>query len=79
MTPIEGFLKGLLTIGLFDVIKVMIIFGLVLYLVFAVVVIRQVELMLQALNGALDVPLKLIVGIHLLVAIGVFLVALVVL
>jgi len=79
MTPIEKFLQSLLTLDVWGVVKVSILFGLGLYLVFAVVVIRQVQLMSKALNGSLDLPLRLIALIHLGMVIAVFLFALVVL
>lgn len=79
MTPIENFLQSLITLDVWGVVKVLILFGLGLYLVFALVVIRQVQLMSKSLNGSLDLPLRLIALVHLGLVIGVFLFALVVL
>ncbi|PIU02116.1 hypothetical protein COT66_01890 [Candidatus Shapirobacteria bacterium CG09_land_8_20_14_0_10_49_15] len=60
-------------------LKILFLMGFFIYLAFAVIVVRQVKLMSQTLNGILDLPLKMIAWIHLLVAIGVFLLALIVL
>ena len=79
MTPIEEFLQSLVTLDVWEVVKVLILFGLGLYLVFALVVIRQVQLMSKSLNGSLDLPLRLMALVHLGMVIGVFLFALVVL
>jgi hypothetical protein len=50
-----------------------------LYILFSLVVIKQVGLMVKSLNGQLDLPLKLIAYIHTGLALGVFVLALVVL
>jgi len=74
VTPIERFLRGLLEIEAFDVVKIFLVIGMIIYLIFAVVMIRQVQLMSRTLNGTLDVPLRAIVIGHFLVALGVMLV-----
>lgn len=60
-------------------VKVLFLVGLVLYLAFAVIVVRQVKLMNRTLNGLFDIPLRLFSLVHLIVAIGVFILALTVL
>ena len=79
MTPVEQLLQGILTLDVWGVVKFFVLFGLLLYIVFAVVVIRQVQLMSHSLNGTLDLPLRLIALIHLGLTVGVFLLALLVL
>ena len=60
-------------------LKFLFLIAFLLYIAFAVIVIRQVKLMGQTLNGALNLPLKLIAWVHFLVAVSVFVLALVVL
>jgi hypothetical protein len=50
-----------------------------LYVAFAVVVLTQIRQMLAALNGQLDNTIRMIGVVHLLVAVGALLVAIVVL
>ncbi len=79
MQQVERFLQDLLGISIWSVMKVLVLFGLLLYLVFAMVVIRQVKLMSGTLNGTLNIPLRLIATVHMIFAVCVFLFALVVL
>ena len=58
-------------------IKLAILAGLFLYFGFAIMVVRQVDLMSRALNGAFDIPLKLISRLYLVATIAIFLLALV--
>ena len=80
MTPADQFIQFLADMirdfNIWFLIKILFLIGLVIYLAFAVIVIRQVGLMSKTVNGPLEVPIKSIVWIHLLVAIGVFLLAL---
>jgi hypothetical protein len=77
--PIDNLIRGLTMASLWGVVKVMFLVGLGIYLVFALVMIRQVQLMANTLNGTLNLPLKLVAWVHLGIAIGVFLMGLVVL
>lgn len=83
MTPADQFIQFLADlIRNFDIwllIKTLFLIGLAIYLAFAVIVIRQVGLMSKTVNGTLEIPIKSITWIHLLVAIGVFLLALTIL
>lgn len=72
MPGLEDIFQFLLSIDVFDIIKLMVVLGLGFYLVFAVIVVRQVELMRRTLNGAIDVPLKLLALAHLGVAFLIF-------
>lgn len=74
-TPFERWLELFLTIHIWDVAKLLVIFGLLLYIGFAIVVIRQVNLMSQTLNGAFDLSIKTAAWIHFLLAVAVFLLA----
>lgn len=81
MTPFERFVQFLAAIilGPWVFIKLLFLLGFLIYVAFAVIVVRQVDLMHQTLNGVLDFPLKLIAWIHLGVAVAIFLLALVIL
>lgn len=59
--------------------KIAFLFAILVYVFFAAVVVRQVYLMTQTLQVGLETPLRIIAWIHLLVAVGVFLSALVIL
>lgn len=74
-TPIDRLLEILLGIQVWDVAKLLVVFSLLLYIGFAVVVIRQVNLMSQALNGTVGLPIKTVAWVHFLLAIAVFLLA----
>ena len=77
--PIVRFLEGL-NIGTFwMVIKFIYLLGIGTYLLFSLVMIRQVTEMTKTLNGSLNLPLKAIAWIHLAVAIGAWLLVLMVL
>ncbi len=61
------------------VVKLAYLVGLLMYLVFAFVVVRQVELMSRTFNGTVELPIKLVAKIHLVVAVIVLVIVLVVL
>jgi hypothetical protein len=61
------------------VAKFLVLLALLLYLVFTIVVIRQVNLMRKALNGILDWPLIILAWIHFGMAMSVFFLAIVIL
>lgn len=60
-------------------LKLVYLFGVGLYVVFAIVVYRQAVMMLAALNGALELPIKLVALTHLGIAVLMFLLVVVVL
>jgi hypothetical protein len=72
----QDILKELIGISVWTVGKIAILFALSIYILFAVIVVRQVKLMGQTLNGHLNFIIKLVGWIHLLVAIAAFLLAL---
>lgn len=80
MTP-EGMVQFFASIvnNPWILVKVLFLIGLALYLAFAIIVVRQVKLMSRTLNGLLDIPLRLFSLIHLAAAIGVFILALIIL
>ena len=79
MSGFEQLLILLRGVTVWDGVKWLIVLGLGLYLVFAVVAVRQVQLMSRTINVALEWPIKLLATIHLAVAVVVLLAAIVVL
>jgi hypothetical protein len=69
----------LLGISVWLIAKIFILFGLVIYFVFALVVVRQVQLMTETLAVGFETQLKILSYLHLAFAILVFLAALIVL
>lgn len=60
-------------------LKIFILLFLAIYIVFAIVVIRQIKLMLQTLDMGLNLPLRFLGWAHFLFAVGIFLIALTIL
>ena len=79
MNSFENLLNQLFSISVWDIAQLSVLLFLLIYIIFSVVVIRQVKSMIQALNGTLDLPLRLIAWIHLGIAVFVFFLALIVL
>jgi len=81
MTPFDRLIQFLasLTLSPWIFVKLLFLIGLLVYLAFAVVVVRQVNLMTRTLSTKFEVSLKFISWVHLIVAIGVFLLAIVIL
>lgn len=73
---IIGFLSG---ISIWTLVKILFCFAFFIYLVFAFVVVRQVSLMIEALRGQLESFLKIVSWVHFLVAVFLFLFALILL
>jgi hypothetical protein len=83
MTPFDQFIQSL-SLSSFDsifwiFIKVLFVIGFTLYLFFAAVVIRQVKIMGEVIEGLFVWPLKVLSWVHLLVAIFLFLLSLIML
>lgn len=83
MTPADRFIQSLAKLiprlSIWWLVKDLFIIGLVIYLAFAVIVIRQVNLMAKTLKGDFVLFLKFFSWVHLLVAIFTFILALVIL
>lgn len=54
------------------IVKIFFLIGLLVYVVFAGVVVRQVYLMTETLEAGFETPIKIVVWAHLGVAIGIF-------
>ena len=78
MTPFENLIQSLASAAIdgWFFVKLLFLLGFLLYIAFAVVVVRQVNLMIQTLDGVLNLPLKLIAWVHFGVALLVFFLAL---
>lgn len=78
MTPFEKLIEYLATVSFsFSwVFKGLFLFGMLFYLAFGVIVIRQVSLMSRTLKGSFDLPIKVIAWIHLGMIIGLLLIIL---
>lgn len=61
------------------VLKLFYVLGILMYLVFAIVVVRQVGLMQESLKGQLVLPLKPAAWLHVLAVLAVLLLAIVLL
>ena len=79
MTPSEQFLENLFQVSPWGLVKAAVLLALGIYIVFAIIIVRQVKLMTNVLNGQMDLPLKTVALIHLVLAIGVFLLSLAIL
>lgn len=75
----DNFIQTILNLNPWLFAKILVCFGLFVYLFFALLVVRQVDLMGKTLNGALNLPLKLIAWLHLFIAIAIFLLSLIIL
>lgn len=69
LIPILNLLLG---IEVWQIAKALILFSVFLYLVFALVIIRQVSLMLDTLEVELEGLIKFIAWLHLLLVVVVF-------
>ena len=64
---------------IWTIVKWAYVFAAGIYVIFSLVVMAQLKSMTSTLNGALDLPLKVIGWVHMLVALGVFMAAIVLL
>jgi hypothetical protein len=55
------------------VVKIFFLIGLGVYLIFALVVIKQAQIMTQSVKLQFEIPIKILALIHFVFAVGVFL------
>ena len=81
MTPFEQFIQNLINtpFNFWILIKILFVIGFGLYLAFAAIVIRQVKIMSEVVEGLSVWPLRLFAWIHLGVAVFVLLLSLTIL
>jgi hypothetical protein len=60
-------------------VKIFFLIGLGVYLIFALVVIKQAQIMTESVKMQFEIPIKLLALIHFVFAVGVFIFALIVL
>lgn len=70
---------GIASLSIWFFVKIAILILLALYLVFALVVVRQTKLMTDTLQLGFEFPVRLLAYVHLAFAIFVFLTALIIL
>lgn len=66
-------------VSVWFIVKIFALFALLIYVVFSVVVVRQVNLMTETLEVGFELPLKVVALAHLILAVLVFLFALIIL
>jgi len=76
---LDQIIQILSRIQFWDIVKVLVSFALLLYVLVALVVFKQVQMMADVLDGQMNPAIKSVALFHLLGAILVFLIALVVL
>ena len=77
--PFEQTLESFLSIQVWDIAKLFVSFTFLLYVIFALIIVRQVNLMAKTLIVPIDLPIKFIAWIHLGLAIFAFLLVLIIL
>lgn len=78
MTPFDKFIEYLanFNFSLDLILKGLLLFGMLFYIAFGIIVVRQVGLMIKTLNGTVNLPIKIIAWIHLGMILGLFLIIL---
>jgi len=66
-------------ISIWLVVKVFVLLALLMYIVFSLVVIRQIKLMLETVDMGLNLLIRFIGWAHFLFAVGIFVIALLIL
>jgi len=66
-------------ISVWLVAKIFVLLFLAMYIVFSLVVIRQIKLMLKTVDMGLNLPIRFIGWVHFLFAVGIFVIAFVIL
>jgi len=79
MSPFEQFLQSLVNIQLGSLTRLFISFSFFLYLLFAFIIIRQVNLMSKTLVVPIDKAIKIMAWVHLGLAIFSFVLTLIIL
>lgn len=61
---------------IFTIVKLLVLFGILLYSIFAAIIVRQEQLMANVLEESFEPVLRMITIVHLVAAIAVFAIAL---
>ncbi|CAN5345894.1 hypothetical protein BH10PAT1_BH10PAT1_7370 [soil metagenome] len=70
---------NLITNPLWEVVKLFFVIGISVYLIFALVVVKQIQIMSQTVRLGFELPIKILGVIHLLFALGLLIFAIIVL
>ena len=65
----------LIGVSVWLIVKVFFLIGLVIYLIFALVIVRQVNIMTDTLDLSFEVPIKVLAIFHFFFALGVLVIA----
>ncbi len=79
MEALTPALTGSVGFDVWLIVRFLFLFAIAIYIIFAIVVVRQVGLMTKTLEVGFEIPIKLIGILHLLFAIGTFVLALLIL
>lgn len=69
----------LIGVSVWLAVKIFVLLFLAIYIIFALVVIRQIKLMSETLDMGLNLPIRFIGWAHFLFAVGIFVIALLIL
>ena len=75
MTPIENLINLIININIWSVAKAIYLFTLFLYIIFAIMVVRETDLMNRTLKGVFNLPIRLVALIHLAFSLLIFVLA----
>jgi hypothetical protein len=76
MTQFDGLINLIFNIQIWGLFKILTVVGIFIYVLFSLVIIRQVDLMTEVLSGRLNPGIKIVAFIHLGFAIVVLISAL---
>lgn len=68
-------LLNIVSADIWILVRYMFLFGLVIYIVFALVIVRQVGLMTKTLSVGFELPIKFLAFTHLIASIALFVLA----
>jgi len=77
--PFDNLINLVFSISIWSVVKLMVLFALLIYAIFALVIVKQVNLMTETLCDQLEIPLKIVAAFHLAGAIFILFLAFVIL
>jgi len=66
-------------VSIWLIVKILVLFGLVIYSIFAFVVLRQIRLMTDTLEVGFEAPIRMLGFVHLVFALVIFVLALMIL
>lgn len=69
----------LIGISVWLVAKIFVLIALAIYIVFAAVIVKQVSLMIKTIKVGFEAPIKFVAWGHLLFALGIFVLAIIIL